>query len=325
MKGTAVFGNSGSNGMMMSRDYRLLDSKLFKAFMAAAETGNFTLAAQRVHMTQSGVSQHISKLERQIGMPLFSRIGKRAFLTPTGTKLSRYIEDYASSTAAFLDGLREEGGAVSGSIHIALPATCVTSPHLAEVLRKKAENPDLFLNVMVGNSEDVTRMLLRGELDFGIVTERIPHGELEFEHFCREEYVVVADRPKTLASITAENAKSQLYVLYPEAHHYLRVWFKDRFGQTIGPDEISNIAFSASINSIEGAIRMVATGLGIGVFPRHAVLSALEEKRVFEHGRGWKPLFNDTYFAFRCRGHYSRAVREVLGWFKAVPSAIADE
>lgn len=302
--------------MTMSKDYRLLDSKLFKAFMAAAETGNFTMAAQRVHMTQSGVSQHISKLEQQIGMPLFARVGKRAFLTPTGTKLARYIEDYASSTAAFLDGLREEGENVSGSIYIALPPTCVTSPRLVEVLRRKMEHPDLVLNVTVGTSEEVTRMLLRSEIDFGIVTERIPHGDLDFDLFCREEYVAVANRPKMLTSITAENVKAQRYVLYPDSHHYLRGWLKERFNRSVSPEELSKIAFTASINSIEGAIRMVATGLGVGVFPRHTVQSQLDDSALFEHGIRRKPLFNDLHFACRRRENSSRTIREVMSWFK---------
>ena len=50
-----------------NRDFTLLDTRLFKAFMAAAETRSFTHAATRAHMTQSGVSQHIAKLEEQIG------------------------------------------------------------------------------------------------------------------------------------------------------------------------------------------------------------------------------------------------------------------
>ena len=62
----------------------MLNALWLETFATLAETGHFTRAAARLNMTQPGVSQHLRKLEAQIGRPLLSRQGKGFTLTPAG-------------------------------------------------------------------------------------------------------------------------------------------------------------------------------------------------------------------------------------------------
>src|SRR6516162_11113886 len=56
-------------------------------FVAVAQMGNFSRAAERCHVSQPSLSQQILKLERRLGQPLFSRLGRRAVLTDAGRML----------------------------------------------------------------------------------------------------------------------------------------------------------------------------------------------------------------------------------------------
>ena len=71
-----------------------LDTDAFKAFVLAADLENFTEAAQVASMTQSGVSQHVARLEEQLNTSLFSRVGRRVVLTESGKNLKKYILNY---------------------------------------------------------------------------------------------------------------------------------------------------------------------------------------------------------------------------------------
>jgi len=76
------------------RKFSELSTEAFRAFWAAKETLNFTEAASIASMTQSGVSQHIARLESQLEAELFLRINKKVVLTEAGRRLTSFIEKY---------------------------------------------------------------------------------------------------------------------------------------------------------------------------------------------------------------------------------------
>ena len=65
----------------------MLNALWLNSFVTLCETGHFTRAAARLNMTQPGLSQHIQKLEAQLGKPLLSRDGKSFIPTPAGEAL----------------------------------------------------------------------------------------------------------------------------------------------------------------------------------------------------------------------------------------------
>ncbi len=66
-----------------------MDLQRLRTFQILSETMHFRYAAQRLGLTQSAVSQQIASLERDLGAPLFERIGRRVYLTPAGDVLAR--------------------------------------------------------------------------------------------------------------------------------------------------------------------------------------------------------------------------------------------
>ena len=69
-----------------------MELKLLRTFTSVAEAGSFTLAASRLHLTQSAVSVHIRHLEEEVGAPLFLRVNKKLYLTEAGRALLGHAE-----------------------------------------------------------------------------------------------------------------------------------------------------------------------------------------------------------------------------------------
>ena len=74
------------------KNLALLDSNSFPAFLEALELLNFTKAAKNLGMTQSGISQHIAKLENDLEVKLFDRVNRKVYGTEAAFKLKNYLE-----------------------------------------------------------------------------------------------------------------------------------------------------------------------------------------------------------------------------------------
>src|SRR5947209_13740342 len=79
---------------LRSVDFRMeapmLDLELLRSFVSVVDAGGFTRAGERVHRTQSTVSQQIRRLEETVGQPLLHRNGKQVSLTEQGERLLSY-------------------------------------------------------------------------------------------------------------------------------------------------------------------------------------------------------------------------------------------
>lgn len=300
------------------KDFQLLDTKLYKAFMAAAEAENFTTAGQTVHMTQSGISQHIAKLEEQVGLPLFKRIGRQVALTEAGKQLREFVREHAHFTESFLDDLREGHHAVSGLVSYAMPASCLLSPHFAMLLEKRKRHPEIKLSVMLAPSSEVLDMVLEDKVDFGFSTAKIDHPALHFELFCREEYILVGADRERLQGIDADNIAQQPCITFPGADTYFEHWLRHYFPNK-SELNLHNFFNTGYFSCIEGAIKMVEGGLGISVFPRHCIMRQLERGELFEFASDKPPLLNDIYITTIADHVYPRVVQQVIDWFFQMP------
>jgi DNA-binding transcriptional LysR family regulator len=83
-----------------------MDLDLLPAFVAFADSLNFTRAAEALHLSQPAVHMQVRKLGESVGLPLYRRVGRRIELTQAGTELARFGRETADRAATFLDELR---------------------------------------------------------------------------------------------------------------------------------------------------------------------------------------------------------------------------
>jgi len=138
-------------------------------FVAAYEERSFTAAALREAATQSGVSQHVRKLEERFGARLFNREAGRVSPTPAGDLYYRRCLDVLRAHAAAAQVLRDCSVGLSGQVTVGLMPTvtrCALAPALAQFTDS---HPNVAVQVHEGYSFTLTEQVRHGELDFAVV------------------------------------------------------------------------------------------------------------------------------------------------------------
>ncbi len=301
------------------RNFDLLDTNSFRAFWAASEFLNFTLAAKKSGLTQSGVSQHIFKLEEQLGVPLFQRMNKKVFLTESGVLLRKYIDQHLDQLEAFKELVGSQYSAIEGSVAYAMPESCLKSPHLALLLAERSKNfPRLKLQLTLCPTEEAFEKLAKNEIDFCFATSKTNIGGIRLRPFCYETYVLVGSEKSLLKNLNVENLIDRPFVNYPGAHtlyqHLSQVYFTRR-----KPPAWESLSMAGHINSLSGGIAMAQNGVGLTVVPEHCVNQQLNSKSLFRLAApGGIEAKNQIYIATRDSDHTPRRVEKVIESFMAM-------
>ena len=95
-----------------------LDIRHLRYFLAVAEAGSFSRAADRLGISQPSVSQQMRDLEAGLRVPLFQRRGKRILLTPRGLIFQEHARALLHQLENFLQELNSEPGELRGALHL---------------------------------------------------------------------------------------------------------------------------------------------------------------------------------------------------------------
>jgi DNA-binding transcriptional LysR family regulator len=145
----------------------MLDLELLRSFVSVVDAGGFTRAGERVHRTQSTVSQQIKRLEDDIGRPLLNRSGRQVVPTEDGERLLSYARRLLSLAEEARDVLARPTN--EGAVRLGIPedfAAYRLTKLLASCSRSR---PGLRLDVRADQSVYLRRDLERGELDLALL------------------------------------------------------------------------------------------------------------------------------------------------------------
>jgi DNA-binding transcriptional LysR family regulator len=144
----------------------MLDLELLRSFVSVVEAGGFTRAGERVHRTQSTVSQQIKRLEDDIGQPLLIRNGKDVTPTEAGEKLLSYARRLLSLAEEARDVVARP--TQEGAVRLGIPED-FAAYRLAKLLAAFSRaHPTLRLDIRADQSLNLKRDLDRGELDLAL-------------------------------------------------------------------------------------------------------------------------------------------------------------
>ncbi|SFA74368.1 DNA-binding transcriptional regulator, LysR family [Collimonas sp. OK607] len=197
---------------------RNLDMELLRTFVAITEFSSFAAAADRVHRTQSAVTQQMQRLESQLGFAVFQKTGRNKQLTAQGAKLLEY--------AVRILGLNDEAISmldmddVTGSLRIGAPND-IAETILPSLLSRFAKiYPHLRMEIHVGRSPFLMQALRRGEIDLTVSTRKTDaHPGIILRTsptvwLCSSDYIhnpanpvklVVADEPSLFREIALQS------------------------------------------------------------------------------------------------------------------------
>ncbi|MBZ0228643.1 MAG: LysR family transcriptional regulator [Bauldia sp.] len=145
-----------------------LDLDQLRTFVAIAETGSFTRAAEVVFKTQSAVSMQMRRLEERIGKPIFIRDGRASRLSEDGERLLGYARRMVRLSEETIAAFDETE--LSGSVRLGTPDD-YAERFLPEVLaRFSRSNPRVEVSVICEQSLELIQLARAGELELAIVT-----------------------------------------------------------------------------------------------------------------------------------------------------------
>lgn len=251
-----------------------MDTQHLSTFVTIFDTGSFSEAAARLHLTQPAISKRIALLEQQLDKKLFDRFGKNVHLTPAGRLLLPHARQILQSLTDAGRALIDLDGDVSGPLSIA------TSHHiglhrLPAVLSEFSRTfPHVHLDLHFLDSEKALLAVEQGEFELGIITLGEHAGEQMAEVPVWQdtlEFVCATTHPLALRSLTL-NSKVQLsdlcdyQAIAPDSNTHTTRLIQKLFDRR---DLTLNI--SMVTNHLDTIKMMVSIGLGWGVLPRSMI------------------------------------------------------
>jgi len=231
-----------------------------RAFVALTQTGSFTDAAARLHVTQSALSGLIKELEQTLGVQVVNRSTRKVELAEVGREFyplaARLLQDLdgALVTIADMKALKR------GLVRIAAPQLMSASVLPEVIAGFKREYPDIEIRLLDCMVENVLPKVHSGEVDFAVGPERESSADIEAKTLFEIPFVVVfrADHPLNKKKrVTWDDAlRYPVVALKGEFTHRLRVDLHESLH-----DEALNPA--NEVGFMTTAFAMVSAGLGV--------------------------------------------------------------
>jgi DNA-binding transcriptional LysR family regulator len=231
-----------------------LDVDLLKTFLAIADTGSFTRAAEEVHKTQSAVSMQMKRLEDVLGRPLFGRDGRAIRFTPDGERLIEYARRMVMLNDEAVSAFTQPE--LSGTVRFGTPDD-YADRFLPEILaRFSRTHPQVTVDVECISSMSLFERTKRGEMDLALVTF---FGDIRTDEPVRRE---------PLVWVTSARHSVHLLDVLPVASPDCE-WRKAALGALDRQKRKYRIAYASSNSNAISAV--VMTGLAVGAVPELSV------------------------------------------------------
>jgi len=248
-----------------------------KIFHTVAKSGSFSRAAAELMISQPSVSIQVGDLERQFGVDLFEQAGKTVRLTEAG----RILDDYANQILTLIEDTRRAMDEVRGMRRGRLLIGATQTPGtylLPKVLgRLKTQYTHLEIALRIANTRRIQEMLLRREIDVGVVGGRVTFPDLETVTLATDELVLVTapgHKFTSLPSVRVADLSGEPFILL-ERGSGTREALDDalhRVGIHITP--------ALELESIETVKQSVAANLGVSILSRDAVALDVAAERL---------------------------------------------
>lgn len=230
-------------------------------FLILAQENHYSRAAQRLNISQSGLSHAIAALEAELGLPLFQKRGRGIELGPYGAALlpqAQQIVTLADHCVRSFQMLRDGVGV----IRLRTIPQLIT-PTVAKLCRLfKEENPDTDFSFTTGMSSEVCQSLLSGEADIGFCSKPLEDPALEYVPIQKRRMVAVVPLDHPLAARQAVRLAETLP--YPHVTYSWRSGQRDAVDRIFAPVR-QDWQIAYEVEDANFILELVAQGFGITV------------------------------------------------------------
>ncbi|KZX57443.1 LysR family transcriptional regulator [Vibrio sp. HI00D65] len=238
-------------------------------FKILVDVGHFTQTAEKLYMTQPGVSQHIKKLEQACDCELLSRENKSFELTEQGRIVYRYALKLEKDQEDLFESLSFDNP-YSGQCHL----SCSGSLSLRlypKLLELQQQHPDLSINLEAAPNRKILNDLLQGTTDVGIVRHLPNNRYYQSQVIGKEALCLIVHHRHADLEITPKTLHEIGLIAHPDSAHYLSLYFDLCGDNELANININEIPKSGYINQLHQILLPVSKGLGFTVLPAGAV------------------------------------------------------
>ncbi|MBZ9538010.1 LysR family transcriptional regulator [Modicisalibacter tunisiensis] len=244
-----------------------------QVFVAVVRFGTVSAASRHLSLSPSATSQALADLERQLGVVLFERLGRRLELNDAARRLLPHAEKVLNGLDDLVVAAREPEGALQGTLHVAASATIGTYllPTLAG--RFIEQHPEVDLQLRLRNTEDVMRDILRFDADLGLIEGQCTESRLVSEVWRQDEMVVVASPQHPFAqreALDAEALQSAQWILREPGSGTRSIF------EAAIHSHVERIRVRMELDQHEAIKQAVRAGFGLGCLSRLSVAGELE-------------------------------------------------
>lgn len=247
-------------------------------FVAIAETGGFSRAAQRCNVAQPSLSQQIIKLERELGQKLFDRLGRTVALTEAGQVLLPRAQLILAEVKGIERRLSQEID--DGHGHLAVGFIPTIAPFLLpNVIKRFAQSyPQAELSVYEDFTEVLVNNLVEGKLDVGIMSLPINNKLIVTEEICTEFLLIASSQHHDLikrASLKTKELEEFPFIALNEVHCLGEQVQSFCYQQDVSLDIV---CYTSQLSTVH---RCVALGLGVSLVPQ--ILAATDKSEQLKY------------------------------------------
>jgi DNA-binding transcriptional LysR family regulator len=260
--------NANHLGNILS-DKPMLDAHQLNIFLVAAETLNFTQAAERLHMSQPSVSQHIRSLEKHFDEPLFIRQGRSLILSDAGRVLIPLAEHFVKQSTRINEAMSSLKGHIKGRINIACNAISgryILPEYFAKFHKRY---PEVTIYCSTDSCDTQLEPLRRGDMHF-IFTNQVDSIDSCFDVYrlITEEIVLIAPQNHPWAkrdAVDPEELLEETFILPSDSMvtHSL-------VNSALATKNLSLLQLNSflTLSNTEAIVLSVEKGLGLGFSPK---------------------------------------------------------
>lgn len=242
----------------------MINTVWLRSFCTLAEVGHFTRTAEKLHMTQSGVSQHIRKLEEQLDTELLVRQGKQFSLSGAGERL--YID--AQHIMLALSNLEQsvaKDSPYEGYVRIMSPGS-VGLKLYPQLLTLQQQYPKLVIDYQFAPNTHVESAIAESNLDIGLMTSKPILPDVTCTPVAKEPLLLVT--PAGIESLSWSSLMELGFIDHPDGNHHANLLLSANYPEFQHSQLFPKRGFSNQIGLI---LEPVSRGLGFTVLPAHAV------------------------------------------------------
>lgn len=283
-----------------------------EVFLATAHSENISRAAVELAMSQSAASTALKELERQFGIRLFDRAGKKLVLNEFGRLIQPRAEELLVRAAELQDLLHDhtrEGRPLGGSLKVG--ATLSIGNYLVSgfIARYMQENPGAHVNLEVANTARIAEMVSHFSLDVGLIEGDIHHPDLEITRWREDDLVVFCspDHPYArLEELDDRQLLDAVWILREQGSGTRQAFDRGMHGL------VPEMNILMELQHTEAIKRTVEAGLGIGCLSEITLTDAFRRGSLVPLATPGRNFHRNFYFVVHKEKYRSRGLERWL-------------